>query len=146
MHPRYLDAQGLVALWREALLAQKVLSGLTRGYRHHPQLARFRELDEPLAGIASYLAGIHAEAERRGYHFDGGKIATARLNGRIDASDGQLAYEMTHLRNKLAVRAPRKYAESLEAGIPDAHPLFRVVAGGAAAWEKLDGGAAAVGK
>jgi len=25
IHPKYLDRQGLLALWREALLAQKVL-------------------------------------------------------------------------------------------------------------------------
>lgn len=31
MHPRYLDAKGLVALWREALLVQAVLRGETRG-------------------------------------------------------------------------------------------------------------------
>jgi hypothetical protein len=42
IHPRYLDSQGLVALWREALLARAVLRGETRGYRHHPQLIRFR--------------------------------------------------------------------------------------------------------
>ena len=36
LHPQYLDPRGLVALWREALLAQKVLLGRTRGYRAHP--------------------------------------------------------------------------------------------------------------
>jgi len=28
LHPRYLDAKGLVALWREGLLAQKVLAAV----------------------------------------------------------------------------------------------------------------------
>ena len=32
LHPKYLDPQGLVALWREALLARAVLQGKTRGY------------------------------------------------------------------------------------------------------------------
>ena len=146
LHPCYLDAQGLVAVWREALLAQKVLSGLTHGYRNHPQLTRFRELENPLAGIASYLAGLHAEAQKRGYRFDSGKIAAARLNGHIDASTGQVAYEMTHLCRKLAIRAPLKYAESLDVVVPDVHPLFRVVEGGVAAWEKLDDSIAAAGK
>jgi hypothetical protein len=41
VHPRYLDTAGLTACWREALLAQKVLTGGTRGYRRHPQLERF---------------------------------------------------------------------------------------------------------
>ncbi|MDI6747818.1 MAG: pyrimidine dimer DNA glycosylase/endonuclease V [Rhodocyclaceae bacterium] len=36
LHPRYLDARGLVALWREARLAQAVLGGKTRGYTHTP--------------------------------------------------------------------------------------------------------------
>ncbi|WP_396134581.1 pyrimidine dimer DNA glycosylase/endonuclease V [Cellulomonas sp. ATA003] len=42
VHPRYLDRQGLTAGWREGLLAQKVLTGTTKGYRNHPQLRRFR--------------------------------------------------------------------------------------------------------
>ena len=58
----YLDARGLVALWREALLAQAVLRGRTRGYRHHPQLARFRDVASPCGGIAQYLRVVHAES------------------------------------------------------------------------------------
>jgi hypothetical protein len=58
LHPKYLDAQGLVALWREGLLAQKVLRGRTRGYRHHPQLARFRAQADPVASIARYLRAV----------------------------------------------------------------------------------------
>ena len=75
LHPRHLDAKGLVALWREALLAQKVLAGLTRGYRNHPQLERFKRQADPLAAIAAYLSAVQQEATRRGYHFDAGKIA-----------------------------------------------------------------------
>lgn len=68
LHPRYLDPQGLVAAWREALLAQKVISGGTKGYRHHPQLARFQAQTDPGAAIASFLAGLAEEAQTRGYH------------------------------------------------------------------------------
>src|SRR5215469_13636323 len=67
IHPKHLDAKGLVALWREALLAQKVLQGRTRGYRHHPQLFRFQATRNPAATIASYLAVVHEESVRRGY-------------------------------------------------------------------------------
>jgi len=49
VHPEYLDSRGLVALWREALLAQAVLRGETRGYRRHPRLARFRARPDPTA-------------------------------------------------------------------------------------------------
>jgi hypothetical protein len=52
LHPCYLDRQGLLALWREALLAQKMLQGQTRGYRFHPQLERFRAQSDPSAAIA----------------------------------------------------------------------------------------------
>jgi hypothetical protein len=38
LHPCHLDAKGLVALWREGLLAQKVQACETNGYRNHPQL------------------------------------------------------------------------------------------------------------
>src|SRR5579862_5032823 len=74
LHPKYLDAKGLVALWREALLAQKVLRGKTKGYRHHPQLARFKAHENPVVALAAYLREVHKEAKRRGYAFDGSKI------------------------------------------------------------------------
>ncbi len=136
LHPRHLDGRGLVALWRESLLAQKVLAGATRGYRQHPQLARFRALSDPLAGIASYLAEVQLEATRRGYAFDAGKIAPPRLSGQIDASDGQLRFEFSHLLNKLATRGPAQYRELQGLALPDSHPLFRIVPGGVADWER----------
>ena len=79
VHPRYLDARGLVALWREALLAKAVLGGRTKGYRQHPQLTRFRAHPAPRLAINAYLQAIHEEATARGYHFDRRKIG--RING-----------------------------------------------------------------
>ena len=79
IHPQYLDPQGLVALWREALLAQAVLRGETRGYRNHPQLDRFRALADPASGIGGYLAALADEAERRGYHFDRSRLVSVDL-------------------------------------------------------------------
>src|SRR5688500_18766973 len=70
LHPKHLDRRGLVALWREALLAQAVLAGRTIGYRHHPQLTRFRQCQDPRSAISHYLVGVHEEARRRGYAFD----------------------------------------------------------------------------
>jgi hypothetical protein len=137
LHPRYLDARGLVALWREALLARKVLAGQTRGYRHHPQLERFRQVGDPLAAVDSYLAEVCAEAARRGYRFDATKIGAARLADKLEATSGQLAYEWSHLRAKLALRDPAKLAECAGTDMPQAHPLFRVVAGGVASWERI---------
>ena len=136
LHPRYLDAQGLVAAWREALLAQKVLRGRTRGYRHHPQLARFQAHPRPGAAIATFLAGLAAEARRRGYRFDTTKIGRRRLRGRIAETRGQLLHEWRHLRAKLRRRAPDVYRRLRPVKRPDAHPLFRIVPGGVRGWEK----------
>jgi hypothetical protein len=136
VHPRYFDARGLVALWREALLAQKVLQGATRGYRHHTQLARFRASPDPPAAIATYLAGVLEEAKRRGYAFDGGKVAGTRLPGRIDETEGQLLYEWRHLKRKLVQRAPERYRGCRSIKAPSPHPLFRIVAGDVREWER----------
>src|SRR5215472_6082881 len=109
LHPRYLDAKGLVAAWREALLAQKVLKGATRGYKHHPQLARFRSHKRPIPAIAAFLAAIAEEAHRRGYRFDASKISQRRLRSQIDETRGQLIFEQKHLQAKLRTRAPALY-------------------------------------
>jgi hypothetical protein len=136
LHPRYLDAKGLVALWREGLLAQKVLHGRTRGYRHHPQLERFRMARNPLAAIASYLSAVADEAERRGYRFDRRRITHQRRSTRLTVADGQLRHELRHLRSKLKVRDPACLRQLVGLKLPDAHILFRVIEGPVASWER----------
>ncbi|SRR5579862_437548 len=136
IHPEYLDARGLVAAWREALLAQKVLAGGTKGYRRHPQLVRFREHAEPLLVIAAFLAGIANEAARRGYRFDTTKILPFQFDGRIPETTGQLLYEWRHLKAKLRLRAPLDYKRFRSLAAPNPHPLFIIVPGGVRKWEK----------
>jgi hypothetical protein len=135
LHPKYLDTRGLVALWREALLAQAVLAGQTRGYIHHPQLIRFRETSSPSASIAAYLQAVHAESVQRGYRFDAAKIGAAEGAESIAATRGQLDYEWAHLVEKLRARAPSRLAGLRSVSLPEAHPLFRVGPGGVASWE-----------
>jgi pyrimidine dimer DNA glycosylase len=135
LHPKYLDARGLVALWREALLAQKVLRGETQGYRHHPQLLRFRQHRRPRIAIAAYLRGVLAEALTRGYEFNEAKILHATHPARISVSRGQLYYEWTHLRRKLRVREPDRHRALWRIKSPLPHPLFRIVAGPVEPWE-----------
>jgi len=118
LHPRYLDPKGLVALWREALLAQAVLAGATRGYRHHPQLERFRACRRPLAAIGAYLEHVRREAEARGYAFDAARI-------------------LERVARKLALRHPASLARLRRAPLA-AHPMFRIVPGGVAPWERAD--------
>lgn len=136
LHPKYLDARGLVALWREALLAQAVLRGQTAGYRHHPQLARFRAQPSSVGSIADYLRGIHAEAVSRGYKFAGRKIGSARGGGIITVTRGQVEHEWRHLMTKLAIRAPEIHDRLGHVKNPRTHPLVRVVPGGIEWWEK----------
>src|SRR5690606_7980223 len=106
LHPRYLDPPGLVALWREALLAKAVLRGKTKGYRHHPQLERFIAHPHPRSAINAYLAAVYAESTARGYHFDLTKIGPVRTVEAIPVATGQLDHEWEHLRRKLALRNP----------------------------------------
>jgi len=136
VHPRYLDGKGLVAAWREALLAQKVLLGATRGYRHHPQLVRFRVQSDPLAVVATFLEGIADEARHRGYRFDHSKIPDRRFRGQIPETRGQLLYEWEHLNTKLRARAPLLARQFRDISMPVSHPLFCIIPGKVKEWEK----------
>jgi hypothetical protein len=137
LHPRYLDPQGLVALWREALLAQAVLRGQTRGYRHHPQLQRFQAQAAPRSAINAFLAGVHAESVSRGYSFDGAKVGPLRSGlAAIPVTSGQLDYEWRHLLTKLKLRSPDQFKRLRGLGEPAPHPLFVIVQGGVEDWER----------
>jgi hypothetical protein len=138
IHPKYLDARGLVALWREALLAQAVLRGETRGYRHHPQLDRFRARRSPAGAIAEYLRSVETESRLRGYRFSSGKIGRGRDAGPIPVTRGQLLHEWRHLLRKLAARDPARRAVLARIARPRTHPLFRVRPGGIEPWERVD--------
>lgn len=133
LHPQYLDAKGLVALWREGLLAQEVLAGRTRGYRHHPQLARFKAQADPLAAIGAYLETVRAEAQRRGYRFS---AAIQRAGAApMAVTRGQLRFERAHLQRKLWRRDRRAHARLCRCRRLRSHPLFTVRAGPAEPWE-----------
>ena len=135
LHPSLLDQKGLVALWREALLAQKVLQGQTKGYRSHPQLHRFRERRAPLTAISAYLWAVHDEATRRGYAFDDSKITSKRRRITMPVTEGQLEFELGHLEKKLRKRDPGRCRELRRRGI-EPHPIFTVIAGDIEPWER----------
>lgn len=153
LHPSLLDRRALVACWRETLLAQKVLRGLTRGYTNHPQLIRFRAHPQPLEAVAAYLSGLADEADARGYSFNR-ELIGAGEDGADKAENpyasvtlipvplGQLEYELAFLQHKVAGRDPewaQRLSERLAArgGLAAcAHPLFEVVPGAIEPWEK----------
>lgn len=144
LHPSLLDRRALVACWRETLLAQKVLRGLTRGYMNHPQLIRFRAHPQPLEAVAAYLSGLADEADARGYSFNRALIGAGENSTGKNSSDkngtdkncadkaedlyasvalipvplGQLEYELAFLQHKVAGRDPeweRRLSERLAA-------------------------------
>jgi len=154
LHPKFLDAKGLTALWREALLAKKVLKGKTESYKNHPQLNRFKKLplkytkkfskkisgvprdQRSLKYINTYLYHIYKESCRRGYCFDKRKINRPFTKKKISVTDKQLEYEFKHLKKKLKIRNQTKYKE-IKSLKPKPHPLFRVKKGKIEDWEKV---------
>lgn len=138
LNPEYLDRQGLLALWREGLLARKVLLKKTRGYRQHPQLRRFKEQADPLHYIDAYLAAVCQEATNRGYLFDQTKIQPLKKKLKdIKVNTGQIKYEFQHLLNKLKIRDRGRYDSLINLRIIKAHPIFKKVKGGVEGWEKI---------
>jgi hypothetical protein len=136
LHPKYLDAQGLVALWREALLAKAVLRNETKGYRNHPQLERFRASSTPLLAINAYLAAVFAESVTRGYSFNRYKVGPVRTSLHLPVTSGQLTYEWSHLLGKLCRRSPVIFADLKSVVSVECHPLFAVRSGPIAHWER----------
>ena len=141
LHPKYLDPQGLVALWREGLLARAVLRGETRGYKHHPQLERFRSHATPRLAIIAYLAAVHAESVSRGYNFARSKVRPVRPVQPIAVSSGQVSFEWSHLLHKLSVRNPALFNQWRGLAEPACHPMFHPHPGPVASWERVHGGA-----
>jgi len=136
LHPSYLDSKGLVALWREGLLAKAVLSGETRGYKNHPQLERFKSQQDTRAAINAYLLEVHREAERRGYRFDILKLDATRSRKKIRVTEGQLRYEWNHLQSKLLRRDPSRHEHNASIVEIQPHPLMEIVPGEIESWER----------
>lgn len=135
VHPKYLDAKGLVALWREALLAKHVLEGKTKGYRNHPQLDRFKQADKPIDSVNQYLATVYNEALGRSYNFDKRKVDWNFEPSTILVTTGQMQYETEHLLNKLKIRDKEKFDALQKLSKTKPHPLFKIVKGNIEKWE-----------
>ncbi|MFC2093909.1 pyrimidine dimer DNA glycosylase/endonuclease V [Bacteroidota bacterium] len=139
LNPKYLDSKGLLAVWREGLLAKKVLEGKTKGYKNHPQLIRFKNFEKPLAAINSYLYYIFLESQYRGYSFDKSKIKRIELRNIVTVTKGQLKFELEHLLKKLNIRDPEKFNEIKKLNIIniETNPIFKVIEGKIEHWEKV---------
>ena len=136
LHTKYLDSKGLVALWREALLAKAVLEGKTAGYQNHPQLNRFRETVNPKGSINKYLEYVYMESVRRGYSFDSSKIAQVSYYQTLTVTTKQIEFELEHLLRKLKARNKQGFDLLSAQGDIDTHPLFNIIQGEVEDWER----------
>src|SRR5690606_31725192 len=99
------------------------------------QLERFRAADHPMAAIGHFLGCLQAEATARGYRFDATRIAVpAAASPGIPVTEGQLAYELEHLRREVIVRDPAWVARIPAIAAPA--PTFVVTPGGIESWER----------
>lgn len=138
VHPKYLDVKGLVALWREGLLAQNVLLGKTKGYKNHPQLDRFKNSVNKIKMISNYLHEVCNEADSRGYNFNRSKIANTRSDiDKIKVKLGQINYEWKHLLLKVKVRDTGLFNKIQNIKNIESHPLFEIVDGDVEEWERV---------
>lgn len=135
VHPKYLDTKGLIALWREALLAQHVLEGKTKGYKNHPQLNRFKETDHPVDAINQYLVEVYNESVKRGYKFNKTKINWVYKTQKVNVTEGQLIFEFKHLLNKLKLRDPKAYDHLQHLKKYDTVTIFEKISGAIEPWE-----------
>jgi hypothetical protein len=138
LHPKYLDSRGLVALWRETLLAKHVLEGKTRGYRNHPQLFRFKKAKHPVDCVNQYLTAVFHESKERGYNFNRNKIRWNFNPATLTLTSGQLKYEIALLLGKLKMRNSSRYNRLIREENFEPHPLFKVVEGEIEEWEKIE--------
>jgi hypothetical protein len=124
-------------LWRETLLAQKVIQGKTKGYTNHPQLIRFRNSTDPPGMIGAYLEEIYKESLERGYNFDRSKIYKVSRRMKINVNKGQLTYEFTHLKKKLRTRDPVTFKRLKSVEYIEPNFIFNVVEGDVESWERV---------
>jgi len=165
LHPKYLDSKGLVALWREALLAKHVLEGRTKGYRNHPQLNRFKNSGCAVEMINRYLKVVYDESIARNYRFDKDKFKISydikispemkmsyaieisssdikippdtdkAFDKKIPVRSGQMEYEKEHLLKKLKTRDPERYDWMIHIDNVECNPIFEIVDGDVEEWE-----------
>lgn len=136
LHPEYLDSKGLVAVWREGIMARNVLTGKTEGYKNHPQLERFKKHDDPILAIDTYLLNVYNESKERNYKFKRDKIGSKFTDSKIEVTEGQMMYELKHLKRKLKLRDFKAYLMLIKVTAPRPNPVFKVVKGDMESWER----------
>ncbi|MBI5681420.1 MAG: hypothetical protein HZC47_11045 [Methanobacterium sp.] len=137
LHPKYLDIKGFVALWREGIMARNVISGKKHGYKNHPQLERFKKQRYPLIALDTYLLNVYMESKQRKYNFNRDLIGFEFSKSKMEVTQGQMLYELKHLKRKLKLRDFKRYEKLMEVKFPEPNPIFKVVTGNIESWERV---------
>lgn len=117
VHPKYLDKQGLISLWREGLLAQKVLNGELDVKLSNPIWRQFRQAENPLKAIGSSPSLWRRKGARGGYKFSHEKIIYPNFEDyEIPVRPQDLIFEMKHLRGRLKLRDRGKVERDFTGG------------------------------
>lgn len=126
VHPKYLDKQGLVSVWREGLRAQKILSGETACSSNQMLVRQFAADPQPMKAIGAYLSFIAAEGARRGYKFGHEKIKCPNFDETaVPLEPKDLVFEMKDLRRRLKARDKDKWRETVKVEKIEPHPGLR---------------------
>lgn len=161
IHPTFLDNEGLHGLWREGLLAQKIIEDPTHGRSNNPQIARFRNHVSPISILGAYLWTVGHEGMERGFKYNVARIEDPPMLGsimvpkgssgdpRIPVTEEQIRFEFDHLFSKLEERDPVSLEKILNYSVQSTikyredfrlkaiNPAFRIVVGPIESWEKV---------
>ncbi|MGZ7095791.1 MAG: pyrimidine dimer DNA glycosylase/endonuclease V, partial [Methanobacterium sp.] len=86
--------------------------------------------------IDTYLLNVYEESLRRNFNFSREKFGSNFTPSKIEVTEGQLAYELRHLKRKLKVRDIDKYEELKKIEFLEVNSIFKVVKGDIEPWER----------
>ena len=134
IHPKYLDRQGLVALWREGIGALRELERPVErksNYYKHPQLTPFKNSSQSIPFLKQYLFYVYLEAVNRGYKFNLTKLNMTKYDMKcgIELSTKQIKFEYVHLKDKLMNRRSKLFLRRLPNNFYNmsVNPVFTVI-------------------
>jgi len=147
-HPKYLDDQTLYLTWKKGMIAVRALTGNLAGYErtyaNHGQLVRFRQQPDPVQAISDYMHALVDEAQRRGYtyprYFKRKALPKSPNGTRMTVTAGQMECEVWRYANDILGRRRgmiQHYVRFFGIPEPDPHPIFTLVRGPVAEWERF---------
>ena len=135
LHPKYLDGIEIFFLWRNCIMAKKILDGTEKVNRKFPHLARFESSSNPIGAINIYLSEVYKIASTHGKNFKLDKFDDSFKDISLNVTKGQMEYEVELFKKKLRNRSSDTNALIFKIKIIEPNPLFKVVEGNKEAWD-----------